>query len=74
MSIRAVYGDQTEKEKKYKSTLESIVSAAKDEKYFFQEHMILIPQTISFTKYFIGFYDLVDFILILEIPPKLQSK
>ena len=49
-----MFNYQNEKELKYQSTLNTIVANAKDEKYYYNEHMIFIPQKISFTKFFIG--------------------
>lgn len=42
------------KEDKYQSALNHITSCAKDEVYCYNEHMIVIPQKISFSKYSIG--------------------
>jgi hypothetical protein len=53
-STLAVYEYATKKRSKYQHTLEEIAEFGRDEKFYLKEHMIMLPQRISFTKYFIG--------------------
>ena len=50
----AVYEKGAKKKSKYQHTLEEIAEAGRDEKFYLKEHMIHLPQRVSFTKYFIG--------------------
>lgn len=59
----AVYNDDKKMEKRrgYRNLFERIIDKAKDEKYYLKQHMIMLPQTVSFTRYFIGQIIFFDF-------------